>query len=108
LRPDSLRARRVSAFRSAGRRQWRHAGSASAIDKRLDESLEAFATRPLAYLIQPRKRLVLEGLPPPHFAEDPSIGAPTAAIASSSKRRFICQGCYFIFDDSLGAPEHGA
>lgn len=29
------------------------------------------------------------------------------ALAPASKRRFICGGCYFIFDESLGASEQG-
>ena len=28
-------------------------------------------------------------------------------LAPSAKRRFICRGCYFIFDESLGASEQG-
>ena len=42
----------------------------------------------------------------PHLAEEPNA-TPVAVMAPSSKRRFICRGCYFIFDERLGASEQG-
>ena len=42
----------------------------------------------------------------PHLAEEPNA-APVAVVTPSSKRRFICRGCYFIFDERLGASEQG-
>ena len=43
----------------------------------------------------------------PHLAEEPNAAAPVAVVTPSSKRRFICRGCYFIFDERLGASEQG-
>ena len=43
----------------------------------------------------------------PHPAEEPNAAAPVAVMTPSSKRRFICRGCYFIFDERLGASEQG-
>ena len=33
--------------------------------------------------------------------------APVAAIAGSDQRRFICRGCYFIYEEAEGLPQAG-
>ena len=33
--------------------------------------------------------------------------APVAAIAGSDRRRFICRGCYFIYEEAEGLPQAG-
>ena len=43
----------------------------------------------------------------PYLAEEPISAAPVTVLSPSSKRRFICRGCYFVFDERLGASEQG-
>ena len=43
----------------------------------------------------------------PHLADEPNAVAAIVAAAPNSKRRFICRGCYFVFDEGLGAAEQG-
>ncbi len=61
------------------------------------------------YLIARQNGTIAVGseLSPPHLAEGPGAAAGLAATPASSKRRFICRGCYFIFDEGLGASEQG-
>ena len=61
------------------------------------------------YLIARQSGTIAAGdeLTLPHFAEEPAAAASVAALVPASKRRFICGGCYFILDESLGASEQG-
>jgi len=61
------------------------------------------------YLIAKQRGTIAVGgeLTLPDLAEEPHAATPVAALAPSSKRRFICRGCYFIFDENLGASEQG-
>ncbi|MGA8585075.1 MAG: rubredoxin [Roseiarcus sp.] len=61
------------------------------------------------YLIAKQSGTIAVGgeLTLPDLAEEPHAATPVAALAPSAKRRFICRGCYFIFDENLGASEQG-
>jgi GntR family transcriptional regulator / MocR family aminotransferase len=61
------------------------------------------------YLIAKQSGTIAVGgeLTLPHLADEPEAAASVAALSPASRRRFICGGCYFIFDESLGASEQG-
>jgi GntR family transcriptional regulator / MocR family aminotransferase len=35
-----------------------------------------------------------------------SAAAATAAAAAAGRRHFMCRGCYFVYDEALGLPQH--
>jgi GntR family transcriptional regulator/MocR family aminotransferase len=39
--------------------------------------------------------------------EEMAIGAATAAAPTGTRKRFMCRGCYYIYDEGSGLPQQG-
>ncbi len=43
----------------------------------------------------------------PSFTGQRSATSPVPSIAKARERRFICRGCYYVYEESMGLPQHG-
>ena len=44
---------------------------------------------------------------PDHLAATPGPAAPEPLLGVAGRRRYICRGCYYIYDEAKGAPQIG-
>ena len=58
------------------------------------------------YLIARTGGKVVVGDPVECPGVDAAAFAPAAAAQAAEFRGFICRGCYFIYDEALGSPQH--
>lgn len=61
------------------------------------------------YLVTRKTGRIAVGAPvtAPPGALHGAVRPPLAAVPVSAERRFICRGCYYVYEEALGLPQHG-